>query len=209
MDRGKNAYIEGYRVAGKTGTANKVENGKYAEGKHVVSFIGYAPVENPKLAAIVIVDEPNSNVASGGMVAAPVFKEVIEKSLNYLAIMPSDVTEEALVNHSEHQLKEVPNYLGLSVNQARNNNVIVVGTGSKVMSQYPLQNTKINFSTPTYIFTDNLNNESPPDLTGMPLIDVINISRILDFKLIVNGEGYVVSQSFSEKNKKLTVILKP
>src|SRR5690606_11143251 len=68
---GRNAYIEGYRVAGKTGTAQKVVNGKYADDKFVVSFIGFAPVDDPKIVVYVVVDEPNDPYAGGGSVAAP------------------------------------------------------------------------------------------------------------------------------------------
>lgn len=78
---GKNAYIEGYRVAGKTGTAQKVVNGVYSTDKFVVSFIGYAPVEDPKIVVYVVVDEPNNPELGGGAVAAPAFKQIVLKSL--------------------------------------------------------------------------------------------------------------------------------
>ena len=87
---GKNAYIEGYRVAGKTGTAEKVEtNGKgYSKDKYVVSFIGFAPVGNPKIVVFVIVDEPNDENAGGGSVAAPVFKKIVLQSLRHMGVSP-------------------------------------------------------------------------------------------------------------------------
>lgn len=80
---GKRAQIEGVRVAGKTGTARKVVNGGYSQGKYYATFMGFAPADNPRLAAIVVVDQP-STYYFGGTVAAPVFKEAIEKSLKYL-----------------------------------------------------------------------------------------------------------------------------
>lgn len=79
----KQARIEGVRVAGKTGTARKVVNGAYAEGKYYATFAGFAPADDPRLAAIVILDEPHP-VYFGGTVCAPVFKEVIENALKYL-----------------------------------------------------------------------------------------------------------------------------
>ncbi len=74
---GKNAYIEGYRVAGKTGTAQKYENGVIAVGKYVSSFIGYFPADNPKYLALVIVDEPEGQYY-GSTVAAPYAKQIFE-----------------------------------------------------------------------------------------------------------------------------------
>jgi cell division protein FtsI (penicillin-binding protein 3) len=71
-------------AGGKTGTAQKVVNGTYSHSKFVASFIGFAPVDDPKLAIVVTVDTPHP-VYYGGLVAAPVFKEVVENSLRYLA----------------------------------------------------------------------------------------------------------------------------
>ena len=74
---GKQAYIEGYRVAGKTGTAQKYENGVIAAGKYVSSFVGCFPADNPKYLALVIVDEPEGEYY-GSTVAAPYAKEIFE-----------------------------------------------------------------------------------------------------------------------------------
>ncbi|MDO8885503.1 penicillin-binding protein 2 [Candidatus Oleimmundimicrobium sp.] len=88
---GENAQISGYRVAGKTGTAQKAkENGNgYEAGKYVSSFIGFAPVEEPRLAIIVVIDEPKTTFY-GATVAAPVFKNLAEFSLRYLKIPPGE-----------------------------------------------------------------------------------------------------------------------
>jgi cell division protein FtsI (penicillin-binding protein 3) len=82
---GKRARIPGVSVAGKTGTARKVVNGAYAPGKYYASFIGFAPADNPRLAAVVVIDEPRPSYF-GGTVSAPVFKEMIENSLKYLEV---------------------------------------------------------------------------------------------------------------------------
>ena len=80
---GKKAQIPGVRVAGKTGTAQKVSNGLYSHNKFYASFMGFAPVENPRLAAVVVFDEPHPQYF-GGSVSAPVFQEVIGDALKYL-----------------------------------------------------------------------------------------------------------------------------
>ncbi len=89
------ASVEGYRVAGKTGTAQRVSpNGGYEPGKYVVSFLGYAPAEAPRVACIVIVDDATTGEESnyGGTVAAPVFSRVIGQALRYLDVPQSEET---------------------------------------------------------------------------------------------------------------------
>ncbi|HEX3695636.1 MAG TPA: penicillin-binding transpeptidase domain-containing protein [Polyangia bacterium] len=84
----KQAAIPGYPVAGKTGTAQKVANGHYDSSKWVASFIGFAPADDPRVAIIVVVDEPQGDHL-GGAVAAPVFREIGEQALRYLHVPPS------------------------------------------------------------------------------------------------------------------------
>lgn len=82
---GRRAKIKNIKVAGKTGTAHKVINGAYADKQYYASFIGFAPADNPQIAAAVVIDDPRPRYF-GGTVAAPVFREIIENSLNYLEI---------------------------------------------------------------------------------------------------------------------------
>jgi cell division protein FtsI (penicillin-binding protein 3) len=86
---GINAALEGYTVSGKTGTAQKTDaQGTYAKGKYTAAFVGFTPVENPELAILVVVDEPQKNY-HGGVVAAPVFKKIAQEALQYLNIPPT------------------------------------------------------------------------------------------------------------------------
>jgi cell division protein FtsI (penicillin-binding protein 3) len=86
------AQVPGYRVAGKTGTAYKVEHGKYVN-KYVASFVGFAPVSDPRLVIAVMVDEPSNGLHYGGDVAAPVFSAVAANALRALDVAPdSSVT---------------------------------------------------------------------------------------------------------------------
>ena len=93
VDRGtgKRAAIPGYRVAGKTGTAQKVDpaTGTYSSTKFVGSFVGFVPAEDPQLAILVMIDEPQGP-AWGGVVAAPVFRKVAEQALRYLSVAPGE-----------------------------------------------------------------------------------------------------------------------
>jgi cell division protein FtsI (penicillin-binding protein 3) len=84
----KQAAIEGYAVAGKTGTAQKAANGHYDPSKYIASFVGVVPAEDPRLAIIVVLDEPQG-AHLGGAVAAPVFKDIAVEALRYLHVPPS------------------------------------------------------------------------------------------------------------------------
>jgi cell division protein FtsI/penicillin-binding protein 2 len=88
------AALEHYTVAGKTGTAQKAGNGGYTPGKYFSSFVGFFPADNPELCISVMMDEPDVHKGYyGGQTAAPVFKEIAEKSANYLNIHPDKAQE--------------------------------------------------------------------------------------------------------------------
>lgn len=82
------AQVVGYRVAGKTGTARKQANGGYLEGKYIGSFVGFAPVSDPRIIVAVMIDEPNAGKFYGGDVAAPAFANVVAGSLRALNVAP-------------------------------------------------------------------------------------------------------------------------
>jgi cell division protein FtsI (penicillin-binding protein 3) len=86
------AQVAGYRVAGKTGTAHKVENGRYAPNKYVSSFVGLAPVSDPRIIVAVMIDEPSAGQHYGGAVAAPVFREVVAAAMRTLSVPPDAPT---------------------------------------------------------------------------------------------------------------------
>ena len=77
---GKIEYLPGYRLGGKTGTAQKVIDGVYAQGKYICSFISVAPVDDPQIVVLAIVDEPTDVVAFGSTTAGPIIKEVMSQS---------------------------------------------------------------------------------------------------------------------------------
>jgi len=91
---GKSAYIPGYRIGGKTGTADKIENGRYASGKVYSSFVALAPIDDPEVAVMVIVDEPQG-VHFGSLTAAPAVQSILSDTLRYLDIEPKYDEKEA------------------------------------------------------------------------------------------------------------------
>jgi cell division protein FtsI/penicillin-binding protein 2 len=85
---GQLARVEGYEVGGKTGTSQKIENGTYSHSKFIASFVGFAPVNNPKVVVVVMLDQPHP-LYYGGVVAAPVFSRVVRDTLRYMDIKPN------------------------------------------------------------------------------------------------------------------------
>ncbi|OGS91750.1 MAG: cell division protein [Gallionellales bacterium GWA2_60_18] len=98
------AQVAGYRVAGKTGTAHKLENGRYID-RYVASFAGFAPVSNPRLIVAVMIDEPDNGQYYGGLVAAPVFSKVTEAALHALNV-PNDAPLDNVIAPPEEIIKE-------------------------------------------------------------------------------------------------------
>jgi stage V sporulation protein D (sporulation-specific penicillin-binding protein) len=141
----KQAYRPGYRIGGKSGTAQKVIDGKYVEGKFISSFIGVAPVDNPRAVALVMVDEPDSSIGYyGSIVAGPVAADLLENTLKYYDVEPVYTEEE--LGHVEKQMVTVPNLLGLTVAEAtdllidaglESNITIEVDAERTVKSQFP------------------------------------------------------------------------
>jgi cell division protein FtsI (penicillin-binding protein 3) len=87
---GKLAAIPGYRVAGKTGTAYKATAGGYSTDRYMAVFGGVAPATDPRLAAVVVIDEPTAGQHMGGEVAAPVFSRIVGGALRLLAVAPDE-----------------------------------------------------------------------------------------------------------------------
>ena len=85
---GRNAFIENYRVGGKTGTAQKVENGVYLSGNYILSFIGFMPADNPQIVVYVAINNPKGVTQYGGTVSAPVAKNVLNTAIDVLGLEP-------------------------------------------------------------------------------------------------------------------------
>lgn len=215
---GRKAYIEGYRVAGKTGTAVKVEGKGYVKSKVLVSFVGYAPVNDPKIAVIVIIDEPNVEVG-GGAAAAPVFQEIVSQSLQYmgvpkLATDTSDSTETKTDKTETPALRTTPDLTGKTMKEARETlldqgfDFEVVGEGASVESQYPEAGTKLATGQRIYLLSPQGDQPTIPDLHGESLRDALEILSLLKVEIVVEGEGYVAEQTIGTKNGKTLVTLK-
>lgn len=113
--KGLYSFVPGYRIGGKTGTAQKYQDGHIAVGKYVSSFVGCYPVENPQYVLLLCVDEPGTGVYYGSMVAAPYAKQIFSGLFTYKNIAPTSLTED--LEKLEPNI-EVPNLVGLSITEA-------------------------------------------------------------------------------------------
>ncbi|MGE5702328.1 MAG: stage V sporulation protein D [Clostridia bacterium] len=143
---GRNAFIEGYRVGGKTGTAQKVKNGRYMDGEYIVSFIGFAPADDPQLIVYVAIDNPKA-LAFGGLIAAPTVRGILESSLHYLKVPKSKDGIAREYKYGDKKFVEVPQLTGLSLQEIAQSYymmpIVVDGKGQYVVKQSPLPGAKV------------------------------------------------------------------
>ena len=141
LGTGRNAYIENYRVGGKTGTAQKVNNGVYMTGNYIVSFIGFLPADNPKVVVYVAIDNPKGVTQYGGTIAAPFAKNILTDAISALNIEPSLNVTEKKYQWYDTKYYTVPNVVGKSVTEAKkelkNFQVEYTGNGDTILIQSP------------------------------------------------------------------------
>ena len=147
LGTGRNAYIDGYRVAGKTGTAQKVNNGVYMKGNYIVSFIGFLPANDPKAVVYLAVDNPKGVTQYGGTVSAPIVKNIMEDIITALDIEKQDGGTEKEYQWYDKKYYDVPNVTGMLKKEAtsllKNFSVEYSGSGDVVINQAPEANSRI------------------------------------------------------------------
>lgn len=203
---GKNGYVAGYRVGGKTGTSTKLGESKEGEGdKYIVSFAAIAPSDNPEIAMLIIVDEPNMDLG-GGAICAPIAAQVVEQSMNVMGIEPK---------YDENELKNLsiypPNVTGKSVDEAIKSieeyklNYVKIGNGDKVTRQCPTNASTIPGTGTVFIYTDDSKKQTTkvPDFNGLTVSQVNSLSKNSKLNIVVNGNdlnsGTVVAFRQSEE----------
>ncbi|MGI6514101.1 MAG: stage V sporulation protein D [Syntrophomonadaceae bacterium] len=202
---GRNAHIEGYRVAGKTGTAQKIApGGGYMSNEYVASFLGFAPADNPRLVCLIVIDAPKGYPYYGGWVAAPVFREVMADSLRYLEVPRSEMSQE-----DSHQKKTVavPDVINLPLDEAVQNlrkvglKAEVQGDGNLVWGQVPKANTRVDQNSRVIVYlspveeTEGSGQVTLPDLEGKSMKEVARILSQLGLHLSPDGHGLAFKQS--------------
>jgi len=222
---GRNAYIPGYRVGGKTGTAEKtgdvvVDGSLYSKTRSAVSFIGYAPADDPKVAIFVMMDEPDVPKASGGKHAAPIAKEILSQTLEYMGVpkkfSDTEIQSETKNKDSGDTLLKVtsPNLLKMKLADAKakllDEGIAYeqVGSGTSVLEQYPAAGAAMYAGQKIYLLTENKDEMNVPDLTGLPLRDAVDILTLLEVSISTRGSGYVASQKLTKdaEGKRVVVL---
>lgn len=147
LGTGRGAYIEGYRVGGKTGTAQIAENGHYVQGKYILSFLGIAPMNHPEVAVMVAIVAPKNTIQYGGVVAAPMVKEILTESFSILNINKRDDGIPLNVRYwIDKNIYVVDDYVGMTIGKipkTSNYQFLIQGDGLKVIAQLPEAGDKI------------------------------------------------------------------
>ncbi len=160
---GKIAYLPGYKLGGKTGTAQKVIDGSYAQGHYVCSFVGMAPADDPQIVVLAIVDEPTDVMQFGSTTAGPIIKEVMSNTLKYLEVEPKYTDEEKSENIKNKVV--VPDVRGLSIEEATkvleeaklqaNIDGMEVEKGTIIKDMFPKPGVYVNENSLISIYFDN------------------------------------------------------
>ena len=161
---GKTAYLPGYRLGGKTGTAQKVVDGVYAQGKYICSFVGIAPTDDPQIVVLATVDEPTEGSLFGSTTAGPIIKEIMSEALPYLGVEPKYTEEEKAENEKVKVV--VPDVRNLAIEDAAKvleesklkvnlDPDVDVPEGSKVTDMFPKPGVKVSEGSSISIYFDN------------------------------------------------------
>ncbi len=203
---GKNAYVSGYRIGGKTGTSQTLQTD--SEGRYIVSFMAFAPANNPKVCVLVVLDHPQvaMNLRSGGILAAPVAGKLTEEILKYLQV-EREYTETDKQKMSQEVY--VPNVTGLTVAMAEDKlkafglKFIREGVQTDPEAIVYNQTPKADFSIPQnstiILYTDENASElsvAMPDLTNRTVDEAIDVMGKAGLNMRIRGSGTVQKQEY-------------
>ncbi|MDR9757373.1 MAG: stage V sporulation protein D [Thermoanaerobacterales bacterium] len=197
---GRNAYIEGYSVGGKTGTAQKpAPGGGYSSSDYIASFLGFAPVDDPRLVCLVVVDSPKGYPYYGGTVAAPAFREVVGDSLRYLGV-PVRYSEEDNKSADE-EMTTVPMVINLPVDEAEKIlkdaglQVERSGSGDIVYGQVPVDGIRVKIGSKVLLQLQKMEEVQDgerivPNIKGKSMRDAAELLGMMGLVLVPEGDPY-------------------
>lgn len=206
---GSNAYIPGYTVGGKTGTAEKVIDGRYVKGKYIGSFAAVSPTNEPKMVMLVIVDDPEG-VYYGGTTAAPIAKEIIENTLKYLEISAEENKDEI------DGFVQVPDVTGMKIEEAGKilteaglrymTDFRVSDSNVVVIQQFPESGITLELDSIIDLVLDKKGTKvevKMPDLKGKNKEEIVNLLEKMKLEYDIQGEGVLKTQN-PEPDSKIT-----
>ncbi len=212
--KGKSGYLKGYRIGGKTGTSQKLGGGEYGEDKVIASYVCFAPVDDPEIAILVLVDEPNANVNFGSYIAAPLGRDIMGECLEYLNIEP-DYEDGGAVT-----AVTVPEITGLPADQAaaavEEAGLIakIIGDGQTVSAQLPAAKTILYSGNTVLIYTDSntdvTTDTTVPDLKGKTAAECNSLLQQagLNIKVVGDNLNYSTTVAVGQSIAKDTVVKK-
>lgn len=203
---GKNAYVKGCRIGGKTGTSEK---GNRELNKRIASFVGFAPANDPELVCLVMLDEPQTDNKYGGTIAAPVVGDILAESLEYKGIGKQYTEEE-----QAEEYIEIPEFRGSSASNAgeiakgTELTYIIKGEGSKIVDQLPAPGEMLENDSVIILYTEDRDEDdmiTVPDLSGMSVESAKYTLNISGLNFEISGAGhseaynaYAVSQTVAK-----------
>ncbi len=202
---GKNAYVAGYRIAGKTGTTEKIADmiATNTEGLYVTSFVAFAPADNPQIAVLIMLDVPTVAPITGGVNTAPVVRRFMEEALPYLDIDP-------IYTEEEMQSKNVvmPDVVGMTFSEAeaalkkQGLSCTTIGEEAKVTDQLPAAGATLSSNTQALIYMGGSKPDTPvavPDLSGQSLSEAKAALQKLGLYIRVAGGVSEGSQTVTKQ----------
>ena len=196
-------FIDGYHIGGKTGTANKMENGRYIDGKYISSFVGMAPVDDPKVTVMITVDEPSTGMYYASQVAAPYAKPLFMDIFNYLNNKFSNEGENKIAK--EHIIPEIRGMKkddAIKVLSDLNLEYEIDTDGDKVASVKPYPGTAVKEGSKITISASGSSDDSKnivmPDVRGYAKEDASKVLENLGLSVVFEGEGVVSQQNISQ-----------
>ncbi|MBQ4158477.1 MAG: PASTA domain-containing protein [Clostridia bacterium] len=196
---GKNAYISGYHVGGKTGTAQVYVDGKVSTDMHIGSFLGFAPMDDPRVAVLVIVDRADLRPDYGSVTAAPFARDILYQSLVHMGIAKDE--------EKEIPVKQVPDVLNLTLSEAVRKlksegfQYMVVGNGKNIVSQMPKPGAQMQEGSLIAVYTDEeakIDQDAfiaVPDVTGLSVMQANRVLTSYGLKMTVEGTGIAAFQN--------------
>jgi len=193
---GKNAYVAGYHVAGKTGTSEKL----FKEGAYVASFVCFAPANDPKIAVLITIDEPVGQI-NGGQIAAPVAAGVIENTLIYMNVEPHYNEKELWLLNTN-----APGMIGKGIEDAKAQltaggfSVKVLGNGKTVLSQIPSFGQSLPKNGVVVLYTEEKNksgNTTVPDLNGLTITQANKKAAAAGLNIKISGNALKTGELIS------------
>ncbi|MDQ0231276.1 penicillin-binding protein [Metabacillus malikii] len=199
---GKPFRIEGYNIAGKTGTAQISTSSGYLSGNdnHIFSFLGMAPTENPELIVYVAVQQPKLKGEAGSTPVSMIFNTVMENSLKYMQIAPTN--EGGISKQVETSEMNLPSLAGLTTEEAVKQleelslEPIIIGTGKQIIAHYPKASTEMILNEKVLLKTTE--EALMPDLSGWSKRDLMKLGNLLEITIQTEGSGYVVKQGIKK-----------